>query len=243
MSLSIKPVKSKNKNTEGLTSLMKQNVIPGYNSPSCLIIGPVKSGKSTLVCHMVNEFYSDFYEEKNRFLFSPTATYDPIADEMGIDEENRIDENMIEELTEIVEDQKDQIKSKGKANADKLLIIFDDITSCKALQRSKIFMKLFCTNRHFNCQVIAISHKYKNIPRTSRLQCGHVIMFNNSQSELDALCDDFCANGLNKKQFMTVINHALKKTDDNPKPFIYINLTADQKERYRKNFDTILELN
>ena len=243
MNLKIKAFDSK-KGKIKLNPLMKQGIIPGFNQGSVVLVGSVKSGKSTLIVNFMKrpEFYKDYFKPKNVFLFSPTATYDELAEEMGIIEENRVSENMIDELTEILEEQTSEVEDKGKSKAPKLCIIFDDLSSMKKLQRSKVFEKIYTTNRHLNIQVFCCVHKISALSRLCRLQCAHIFFFSAPYSEMEILASEFCGQGLSKKQMINLIRHATTATEGDPKPFLYINNTAEPKKRYRKNLDKILEL-
>jgi len=230
-------VKIKNK-------LMKQGIIPSFNQGSIVLVGSVKSGKSVLIQNLMTrkEFYGDFFDEDNKYLFSPTASYDEIADEMGIVEENRISEDMIEELSDIVEGQTMEVENRGKSRAKKLCLIFDDLSSCKKLQRSKVFEKIFTTNRHLNIMLFCCVHKISALTRLCRLQCAHICFFKASYSEMEILAREFCGSGLTKKQMIDLIRYATEPDENSSHPFLYINLTAKPKERYRKTFSQILEL-
>jgi len=244
--LSIKPIESKSKKgkVKITNPLMKSGVIPSFNQGSVVIVGSVKSGKSVLIQNLLckKQFYGDFFDEDNKYLFSPTAKFDELADEMGIADENRISEDMIEELTEIVEKQTEEVESKGKSKAPKILLVFDDLSSCKKLQTSKIFNLCFTTNRHLNILLIASVHKISALTRLARLQCSHIMFFNSPYSEMEILAREFCGAGLTKKQMIDLIRYATTPDENSSHPFLYVNLVAPPKERYRKTFSQMLEL-
>jgi len=244
--LSIRPLKDKSGKgkIKIKNPLMKQGIIPSFNEGSIVLVGSVKSGKSVLIQNLMTrkEFYGDFFDEDNKYLFSPTAKYDEIADSMDIPEENRISEDMIEELTDIVEEQTQEVKSKGKSKAKRLCLIFDDLSSCKKLQRSKVFEDIFTTNRHLNIMLFCCVHKISALTRLCRLQCAHICFFKASYSEMEILAREFCGSGLTKRQMIDLIKYATTPDDNSSHPFLYINLTAKPKQKYRKTFSQILEL-
>lgn len=244
MNLDIKPIKNKHGRKIKLTKLMEDGIIPGFNQGSIVLVGSVKSGKSTLLSNLLGDdrFYGKYFNNEDKYLFSPTATYDEIAGELGVPEENRISEDMIRELKDLIDDQTDEVERKGKYKARKLCIIFDDLSSCKKLQRSPVFEKLFTTNRHINAMVFCAVHKISALTRLCRLQCAHIMFFSAPRSEIDILCEEFCAQGMTKKQMCKLIQYATTPDQKNKKPFLYINLTTEPNKRYRKNFDTLLDL-
>lgn len=243
MDLSIKEIKNK-KGKVKLTKLMEAGIIPGFNQGSVVLVGSVKSGKSTLLANLLSDkrFYGTYFKKKHKYLFSPTATYDDIADQMEIPEDNRISENMIEELENLVEGQTAKVENKGKTKAPKLCIVFDDLSSMKKLQRSKIFEKIFTTNRHLNMMVFVAVHKISALTRLCRLQAAHIMFFAAPLSEIEILSNEFCGTGLSKKEMYDLIRYATTPDEKSKYPFLYINLRAEPKKRYRKNFDTVLQL-
>ena len=227
-----------------LTKAMEELVIPGFNQGSVVIVGAVKTGKSNLVVNLMTrpEFYKGYFDKENIWLFSPTATYDEMAEEMEIEEENRISEDMINKLTELIEEQTTEVEDKGKARARKLCLIFDDLSSCKKLQRSKTFEKIFTTNRHLNIMLICCVHKISALTRLCRLQCSHIIFFSAPFSECEIVSNEFCGQGLTKREMLELIKYATTPDEKSSHPFLYINLIAKPLERYRKNFTRILRI-
>lgn len=242
MDLSIGKLKSnKDAIDDDLPLLQKQKIIPCHNTGSVIITGAVKSGKSNLMAVLATDyrFYGDYYKKKNRFLFSPTAEFDDMAENMDIPKENRVSEDMIDALQNLYDNQLEKVKA-GKS--EKLLVICDDLTSCKKFQRSPIFKKIFTTNRHINMMLWCAVHKYTGLIRVCRLQCAYIIFFNAPDSEIKALAEDHTPAGKSKKEMYEIVNYATKKSKDSPKPFLFINNCADHEDRYRRNFNEIIEL-
>ena len=240
----IRPQKTKKKDRVKLTKPMEELIIPGFNQGSTVIVGSVRSGKTCLVVNLMTrpEFYKGYFDKENIWLFSPTATYDEMADSMDIQEENRISEDMIDRLAELISEQTGEVEDKGKGKARKLCLIFDDLSSCKKLQRSKVFEKIFTTNRHLNIMLICCVHKISALTRLCRLQCSHVIFFSAPYSECEILANEFCGQGLTKREMLELIKYATTPDENSSHPFLYINLLSTPLERYRKNFTRILRI-
>jgi hypothetical protein len=59
---------------------------------------------------------------------------------------------------------------------------------------------------------------------------------------MEILAREFCGSGLTKKQMINLIRYATSPDENSSHPFLYINLTAKPKEKYRKTFNQVLEL-
>ena len=63
-------------------------------------------------------------------------------------------------------------------------------------------------------------------------------MFPSSNDELDLLCEDLCPAGMNKKNFLELIKFATSERYC----FLFVNHHCkNPKEKFRKNFDEIIE--
>ena len=181
-----------------IPDIQKNYTIPAWNTGACLVCGSVKSGKTNLLSVLATDkrFYGDFFDSKNIFLFSPTAEYDTMSNNIKVPKQNRISDNMINKLEELTKSQISNIKAKKHK---KLLIIFDDLTSCRKLMNSSIFKKVFTCCRHIHMMVFVAVHTYKSLTRLCRMQCSYVIFFRANDSEYEALAEDYTPHGRNKK--------------------------------------------
>ena len=236
----IKVIDSKTTHFKGYNTNQKNNTIPKHPF-SALMCGSTGSGKSNLIVNLVTrkKYYKGFFDEI--YLLTPTPN-DDMQVQMGIPEENVISEDFIENLDEWVKEQEAEIDSKGITKSPKTLIIFEDCTSNKKLMRSKSFIKAFVQNRHLNLSVMVCCHKYKALTRTCRMNCSTICYFQASKTEDEALTADHGANGLNKNEFLSLVDFATTPDESNKKPFLYINVKIPMKTRYRKCFSTILQL-
>ena len=133
---------------------------------------------------------------------------------------------------------KGHIEELGVHKAPRILIIYDDVISDTKFMNSKAFVKSFIASRHYNSSVIICTQRYNSVPRVCRLQADSLYYFKGKNSERERLADEYCPAGYTKKEFITVIDYATRE----PYSFLYVNGKADLKHRYRKNLDTILEL-
>lgn len=223
-------------------AMMEANIIPAH--PFRLhISGSSGSGKTNCLLSMLTrkEFYKGYFHVI--FIVSLTAkktddVYDILEKHKGktkIGFINELDETVIGDIM----DTASGIVEKVKAHkAPRVLIVFDDVVSEKKFLNKKEFTKCFIMSRHFNMSSIILSQKYNATPRTCRLNCDAVIYFPGSVSEDLVITDDYCPPGFTKKEFLQILKYATSE----PYSFLFINMKCLHKTRYRKNFDTILEL-
>ena len=242
MDLKIKPFKT-DKNKIKLRPLMEKCTIPRFPQ-SVLLVGSSNSGKTTLLLNLMlnKDMYNGYFDFT--ILFSRTAHLDDSFKKLKIKNEHIFDEekDMIQNMEEIVEAQKRNVENKGITNSPKILLIFEDATTNEKLLRNKTFKSLFTLGRHLNIMVIVMIHKYKSLPRVCRLNAMNIIFFRASADETDQLVDDFTPPGYSKKEFKQIVEWATTPDKDNAYNFLYMCNKLPFKEKFRKNFDTIITL-
>lgn len=210
--------------------------------PSMLLnVGRSGSGKSTVVNYLManKNFIGNFYDQV--WLFSPTAEVDDLTKLLKIPKKRQIIRPTESILMKILDDQEKLIKSKGikhVAKKNKVLIIFDDIISNPKFLKSDAMLKLAAMGRHFLISSIINTQSYTKIPRAIRLQANGIVLFPSNQGEVRLLCDDICPPNTRKKDFMSLIEHATAGKHD----FLFANNFEVAERRFRKNFDTILNI-
>ena len=223
--------------------LSENDVIPKLGT-SCIFNGTTGMGKSTLLANLVSDerFYG--YNEKmtfdHRFLFSPTAEGDDVQKKYSIDEGNTFTD-LLEApyiIGVIMEEQKKMVKEYGSDKAPQVLIIYDDVISNPDFMRADEFIKSFIASRHYNLTTMICSQSWTAVPRRCRLQARNIFFFASPQSEVELLALEHCPPRYSKKQFMSLVNWATYE----PYSFLYINKSAQMKDRYHKNLDEIIDL-
>ena len=222
--------------------MMEENIVPAH--PFRLhISGSSGSGKTNCLLTMLTrrEFYKNYFHII--FIVSLTAkktddVYDILEENKGrtkIAFINELDETIIGDIMDIASGIVEEVKAH---KAPRVLMVFDDVVSEKKFLNKKEFTKCFIMSRHFNMSSIILSQKYNATPRTCRLNCDAVIYFPGSVSEDLVITDDYCAPGYSKREFLQILKFATSE----PYSFFFINMKCLHKCRYRRNFDTILEL-
>lgn len=240
--LKIRKVKTRKDNISN-PILSDQDLIPRLGTSS-ILVGTTGQGKSTLLTNLISsEHFYGSKEKKvfdHKFLISPTAEGDDVQKKLGIPKENTFTD--LDEAPEMIQiimhAQKEKIKTLGADSAPQILLIFDDVISEPQFMRSNEFIKCFIASRHFNLTVFVCSQSWTSVPRRCRIQCKNVFYFAGPQSEMDHLCEEYCPPGMNRKQFLLMLDYATKE----PFSFMYINKSVPMKERYRKRLGEQINL-
>jgi hypothetical protein len=209
---------------------------------SMQISGASGSGKTVLCMNMLlkKNFFYRYFDEI--YLITPTGGADDSFQQLGLPEGQIITKNFIEELEKIIEKQDHEVKSKGIEHADKVCVIFEDLTSLRKLMNSEAFVQAFVQNRHLNISSIAVCHKYNALVRTARLSCNHVCVFPCTGSEKKILENDQSANGIEGKLFYKMLDEAFSPEEGMPRPFVHICKKGDIARRFRKSFKHVILL-
>lgn len=227
---------------------MTDNVLPRHPS-SVIINGKSGSGKTQLLlslmcrpeCYGADEKGKHYFDEI--YLFSPTAgemddLVKHLLDFTILSKDNIFNEFDESKLMKILDDQKKEIEEKKFARSKKIAILLDDIQSSNVFLRSKTILKLFIMNRHYNISTFLCGQSFVKTPRSCRLQANNIFYFAGSKSETDKIIEEFAPPKLTKRDFEDLINQVL----DEPYNFLHINMRVPWKIRYRKNLDTIIEI-
>ena len=104
------------------------------------------------------------------------------------------------------------------------------------------FAKAFVQNRHLSISTIACCHKFNALIRTARMNANHHWLFPCSESEVSRVVDEHQPPNLKKADFVRLIQYAFEASDDQPRPFLWINLKVPTNIRFRKSMEEVLEL-
>jgi energy-coupling factor transporter ATP-binding protein EcfA2 len=209
--------------------------IPDVLSSLC-IIGSSGSGKTTVLTHLVNTFYKDFYDEI--YLISPTSQSDDVQKAMNLKKENVFNdvEKGLDFIQKIMDANRKLIENPKitNAKAPTFLCIYDDIIAYKEVLNSKTFKLQFIGPRHYNSGTIVLSQTFKQIPKYARLQASIILFQSNLENNME-MADIYTPPHMSKKDFLSIIQDATKEKYN----FLFINNKAPVEIRYRKNFEHI----
>ena len=246
--LKIRPLKT-NKSKIVINAMMKEHCIPRHPS-SVMFCGKSGSGKTQLLLNLLTnpQLYGKYFDVI--FLFSETAKDgcdDLYEVNCGKGSNCHIptshmfkpDKTGLAQLDHIVKVQKKIIKTKSLDQSPKILVIFDDIAHSRKFLASRQYLLLHIANRHLNISTFSLSQSYVKIPRSCRCQVSAVAFFHGgTNTEKNRLSAEHTPSGWDEKQFLAMIDHATAEKYS----FLFVNKHADEKERYRKNLDTILRI-
>ena len=219
--------------------LAELNHIPRINT-STILSGRSGSGKSLLLVNLLTrkEMLGDAFDAI--YLISPTGESDDIQKKLALPAEQVFTDVMegIDFIEKVLNANRTIIEQKGADKAPKLCVVYDDCIADKKLLNHPMFIKSFIACRHYNASTFICTQSYTAVPRRCRLQCSNIILFGCSQDELSILADTYTPARYTKKEFMELASFAMKEKFS----FLYINMNADANHRYRKTFESILNL-
>jgi hypothetical protein len=129
-------------------------------------------------------------------------------------------------LNDLMEHQKNVIEEFGKSSSDKVLLVLDDSIQNKFLH-SRQFINFVLLSRHVNISLILISQAYFLVPKSIRLNCSCLVLFEISNNkELDAIFDENFI-GISRGKFMEIYNKVMEV------PFNFLTI-LHQNERGKK---------
>ena len=222
---------------------LRNKNFPGF--PSCtLFVGMPGSGKSNTFMHMMlsEKFWRGFFDEI--YLFGPTVKSDKLYERIKVPDKNICADpkEMLAKCEEILDKQQAAVE-KDKKEAFKVLVVFEDLTSFfNKVQNKPEFQRWYTQFRHLKGTAVSMVHKYKAFNRTCRMCTQHILIYECNRTERVALYEDYGPPTMDIKQWFEMIDYALTKTPDCPKPFFYINMTQPYPIRFRKCFTEILEI-
>lgn len=240
--LTIQEIKT-SKNKVKRTEIQKCDIIPKHPFRA-ILSGRSGSGKSNLLINLLiqKHFYKNYFHFI--FLISPTAgklddSFIALKKSKPKSKIAIINDLNPDTIENIMETNKEIIEEKGVHKAPRILIVYDDVVSHKKFMNSRSFTQSFIASRHYNASVIICTQRYNSVPRVARLQANAIFFFKGSNSETEILSEEFCPPSFSKKEFLAVIDYAVKE----PYNFLFINDTCkEHRHKYRKNLDQILEL-
>jgi|GEM_PF-6382794 hypothetical protein len=204
-------------------------------NPVVAFIGSTASGKTTCMLNLLlkKQYLKDYY---HIFIFSKNYKRDSIWKNVDLEPKYislEYNEVKIQSILDTQMRKKEKHKEKhGSLDTFKCaLIIFDDMISNL---RSKYLGLLTTMNRHYRTHIWILSQQFKSISPIIRNQIINWIIFpSNNEGESKRMSEE-----LGSKKFIKFLEHVNKEDYG----FLHIDKKSKLKFRYRKGFDTYLEL-
>lgn len=221
---------------------LQNQEIPGFPS-TVAIIGKPGGGKTNLVMNLLLKeiFWNKFFDKI--YLLGPTVKMDKLFKNIKVPEDQVVtdSEEFMPKLIEWTTRQKEEVKMDPK-RAPKCLFFFEDITAYRqTVQKDPKFGECFTTIRHHKSSAVVNFHKYTALERTARINCMHICVFPVNKTDMDQIYEEYATAHLDKDDFTVMCRFAWKPDEENKKPFLYINMYAEDNKRFRKCFTKIID--
>lgn len=116
------------------------------------------------------------------------------------------------------------------------LIVMDDLVLEK---NQSVLEQYFIRARKLNCSLIYISQSYFAVPKVIRQNLNYLVVKRlNTLQDLFRIMREYSL-GIDKKTFQDIYEHAIR---DNKQDFLLIDIDAEPKDRFRKNWSEIYEV-
>ena len=198
-----------------------------------VICGASGSGKSNILLNIINKMNNTF----EKILFFTQDKDEQLYNFL----ENTLDSDSFEIF--------EGIKSVNDYNFDNLeekqyLIIFDDMC-IESEKKQQPICELFIRGRKMahkcGCSLIYLTQSYFQVPPIIRKQMTYLILrkINGKRDSVNILRD--CAINASSKQLINMYEICCNPNDI--KTFLFIDLSASENNRFRFQFDTMLDIN
>jgi hypothetical protein len=207
--------------------------IGGFGGGSLtLIIGAVKTGKSTLLSNL---FLNDNFYGQDTFdyvkIMSNTISNDITS--RFLKEAYDVDDYYSDDIVRgIIENQ----KMYEKADQPKIAILADDLLG--SVPRSGLLWQLCSRYRHYNIRMLAISSQnYRQISPVARQNCQNLIITSPfpNYKEMRKISEEFGDVVGGEKNFLAIYKYATPNRYD----FLHLSLQDNPPKAY-KNFDELI---
>lgn len=199
--------------------------IHGINVPfRMLIIGGSGAGKTQTFMNILHNFGNTF---QNIYIITKNKDepiYNFLMDKTGKDG------------LEVLEGLKSAPDLDTLDKEEQTLIVMDDLV----LERNQHQLEqYFIRARKLNCSLIYISQSYYAVPKMIRQNLTYLIIKRlNTLSDLFRIMREYSL-GVDKNQLKKIYESS---TSDNKQDFLLVDLDADPKDRFRKNFNEIYDI-
>jgi hypothetical protein len=199
--------------------------IHGINVPfRMLIIGGSGAGKTQTFMNILHNFGNTF---QNIYIITKNKD-EPIY--------NYLMEKTGKDGLEVLEGLKSAPDLDTLDKEEQTLIVMDDLV----LERNQHQLEqYFIRARKLNCSLIYISQSYYAVPKMIRQNLTYLVIKRlNTLSDLFRIMREYSL-GVDKTQLKKIYESS---TSENKQDFLLVDLDADPKDRFRKNFNEIYDI-
>ena len=226
-------------NLDDIVSNKKENKY--HNCPfTMLIIGPLGSGKTNTLLHLINNFHpidkiylyaKNTDGKKYQYLINK-------REQAGI--KNLIYPHAFIEYSNDMTDVLDDINNYNKNRDKKVLIIFDDmIADIMRSEKFKAIVKeLFIRCRKLNISMVFITQFYFRTPKDARLNSTHYILMKIGNKKESKSIAEKNSGHLDFKDFLKIYNYCTKE----PYSVMMVETRPTARVTFKKNFTEPINL-
>ena len=233
--------------------ISKQKIIPSHASVT-LICGSTNAGKTNLVCNMLTNPYmyggssepcnkkgNNYFDEIYVFSGSKDQTIRQLIDDKILEEKNLIKPDP-KEIKKIFDKQEKLLSGKKDVHQiPRILVILDDCLQYKDFMYSDEVSQVITSGRHCSISSWTLTQYFYKVAPVCRTNADMIIQFRPNRSEINILDQMYRpAHVEKKKDFVNLINEAIKPTKEDSHPFLVICKSAHPDEMFRRNFDEYL---
>ena len=202
----------------------------------CLLCANSGLGKTNYIANMIlrNEWYNKEFYGDDIYIFSPLKNdnkMNTIISQKEIPEENvftEFDDDILKEIYDLSVREFEE-RTNAKKRIYNKLIILDDLSYSGVLKEKQMgqINRVFCNGRKHNISIIITSQKYTQISTVQRANFTSAVLFNTSNSQVEAIEQD--VNFLkSKKAFKNMFREEVKEKRD----FLYVCFSNEKKDMY-----------
>jgi GTPase SAR1 family protein len=198
----------------------------------CLLVGESSSGKTTLMLHLLNNFYAPYFDEI--WIWSPNFNIDSTWKlNLKFKPTRVFTEFREEDVNELRDQQLAAIEKNGILHAKKVLALLDDFANEWEAMHSRGLERFFTIARHWNVSPAVIVQKYNKVSLTIRTNASILCFFHASNAtELEQIRDEQTSQLITKREFVRLFNEATTREKHG---FLTVNHQAKPEEIYRFN--------
>lgn len=215
------------------TKAQQQFIFP--DAGVLLAIGSTGTGKSVIICNLLNKFVRNYYDDIYVYCLSPCKL---LLDVCKIPEEKFLMKDDPEDIVRLVEKQKEEIKAHGFKKAKHILIILDDCAQSNKFMRHPILQELAFAATHSKISVWMTTQSYMQISRRIRINVHYMILCHGlTDGEFIRFAAEYQSPYETKEEFIRKMKWAL----DEQYSFIFVNnKIPDKHYKFRKGFNEII---
>lgn len=205
----------------------------------CILSGESGTGKTTVLIHLLNHFYSPYFDAI--YIWSPhfyidstwrNLKFKPAGVHLDFHEEH---------VDQILAQQDAVISKHGVLKAKKILLILDDMINERDAMKSDRITRIFTIGRHKNASVLVATQKLNKVGLTMRSNASLLCIFQASNGrEWECILDEQRSQFVTRDMFQKIFNEAVTR---HPHGFLTVNRqTKDPRNIYRFDLDTVVPI-